>query len=172
MKTIYYCELPTPLGAMQVGISERGICMFEFPIEERIAQHKLKFSQDHEITEICPEYHFWGLQEQIESYFDGKRTTFDLELDFIGTDFQVNVWKQLVEIPFGKTISYLELADQLGDPKSVRAVAHANGLNKLAILVPCHRVIASNGELTGYSGGIWRKEFLLMKERGQNQLIF
>jgi methylated-DNA-[protein]-cysteine S-methyltransferase len=97
-------------------------------------------------------------------YFNGQRRTFDLPLHQPGTAFQQDVWNILTQIPFGKTISYLELARQTGDSKATRAVANANGKNNIAIIVPCHRVIGSNKELIGYAGGLWRKKWLLEHE--------
>ena len=101
---------------------------------------------------------------QLKEYFEGKRTDFDLKLNPKGTDFQKKVWGALLEIPFGKTISYLDLSKQLGDVKAIRAVASANGKNPLWIVVPCHRVIGTNGDLTGYAGGLHRKKWLLEHE--------
>jgi len=101
---------------------------------------------------------------QFKEYFEGKRTTFDLILNPQGTDFQKRVWDALLKIPHGKTVSYLELSKTLGNPKAIRAVAAANGKNPLWIIVPCHRVIGSNGDLTGYAGGLHRKKWLLEHE--------
>lgn len=108
-----------------------------------------------------------SLQEvvrQLNEYFLGNRKSFKLELDFGGTVFQKQVWNELIKIPFGKTISYLELAERLGNPKVIRAAASANGKNPIPILIPCHRVIGKNGSLTGFSGGLERKKWLLEHE--------
>lgn len=102
--------------------------------------------------------------EQLIQYFNGQRRQFDLPLNQEGTAFQKEVWSHLLSIPFGKTISYLELARMTGDPKAIRAVASANGKNNIAIIVPCHRVIGSNRDLVGYMGGLWRKKWLLEME--------
>ncbi len=102
--------------------------------------------------------------KQLDEYFNGILKIFDLPLRKRGTPFQMNVWDELEKIPYGKTISYLELAKRLGDEKVIRAAAHANGKNTLAIVVPCHRVIGSDGSLTGYAGGLRRKQFLLDHE--------
>lgn len=102
--------------------------------------------------------------EQLIQYFNGQRRIFELPLHQTGTAFQQDVWNILTQIPFGKTISYLDLARKTGDTKATRAVANANGRNNIAIIVPCHRVIGSNGELTGYAGGLWRKKWLLELE--------
>ena len=101
---------------------------------------------------------------QLEEYFAGKRTEFNLTLAPKGTEFQQKVWKELHKIPYGKTCSYLELSKKLGDVKAIRAVAAANGKNPLWIVTPCHRVIGSDGSLTGYAGGLWRKKWLLNHE--------
>jgi len=102
--------------------------------------------------------------QQLAEYFEGKRNNFDFPLNPKGTDFQKKVWNALLEIPFGKTTSYQELSIKLGDIKAIRAVASANGKNPLWVVVPCHRVIGSDGSLTGYAGGLWRKKWLLEHE--------
>ncbi|MEC8831484.1 MAG: methylated-DNA--[protein]-cysteine S-methyltransferase [Bacteroidota bacterium] len=107
--------------------------------------------------------------QQFQEYFKGNRTVFNLKLNPSGTDFQKKVWDALLQIPFGKTISYLELSKQLGDVKAIRAVASANGKNPLWIVVPCHRVIGTNGDLTGYAGGLHRKKWLLEHESPAKQ---
>ena len=106
---------------------------------------------------------------QLEAYFGGTRQTFELQLNLKGTDFQKSVWQELLNIPYGKTISYLELSRRLGDMKAIRAAAAANGQNPLWIVVPCHRVIGSDGSLTGYAGGLWRKKWLLEHESPYKQ---
>ena len=99
--------------------------------------------------------------EQLIQYFHGERRVFDLPINQVGTDFQQKVWHELLNIPYGKTISYLELSRRLGDPKVIRAAASANGKNSICIIVPCHRVIGSKMDLVGYGGGLWRKKCLL-----------
>ncbi len=106
---------------------------------------------------------------QLQEYFDGKRTSFDFKMNPLGTDFQLKVWQELLNITFGKTINYMDLAKNLGDPKVIRAAASANGKNPLWIVVPCHRVIGTDGSLTGYAGGLWRKKWLLEHENPTNQ---
>ena len=102
--------------------------------------------------------------EQLIEYFNGQRRVFDLPVNQPGTAFQQKVWSRLNEIPFGKTISYLQLAKNLGDPKVIRAAAATNGKNQLCVIIPCHRVIGSNQSLVGYAGGLWRKKWLLQHE--------
>lgn len=106
---------------------------------------------------------------QLNEYFEGKRTEFHFKMNPNGTDFQKKVWEELLKIPFGKTCSYQEITNNLGDPKAIRAVANANGKNPLWIVVPCHRVIGSDGSLTGYAGGLWRKKWLLEHENPVKQ---
>ncbi len=106
---------------------------------------------------------------QIEEYFLGKRKEFTFKLNPTGTEFQKKVWDELLKIPFGKTISYLDLSKKLGDPKAIRAVAAANGKNPIWIVIPCHRVVGSKGEMVGYAGGIHRKKWLLNHERTEKQ---
>lgn len=102
--------------------------------------------------------------QQLLEYFDGKRTHFDFRINPQGTEFQQKVWHELLQIPFGKTVSYMDITKKLGDVKAIRAVASANGKNPLWIVVPCHRVIGTDGSLTGYAGGLWRKKWLLEHE--------
>lgn len=102
--------------------------------------------------------------EQFIQYFNGERRVFELPINQLGTAFQKEVWSELMQIPFGRTISYMDLAKQMGDTKATRAVANANGKNNVAIIVPCHRVIGSNNDLIGYAGGLWRKKWLLEHE--------
>lgn len=171
-RKIYYEEISTPLGVMTAGVTPNGLALFEFPVENRIAEHKKKLAENYDhVSEPFSDV-LNSVKLQIAEYFDGKRTSFDLPLDLVGSDFQRNVWQSLLTVPYGKTMSYLELAALVGNKDSVRAVAQANGQNRIPIIVPCHRIIGSDGKLTGYSGGISRKETLLSLERGQNRLIF
>ena len=112
---------------------------------------------------------------QLENYLSGKTDTFDLPLQAEGTEFQKKVWAELLKIPYGETMTYMELAIKLGDSKAIRAVGTANGRNPIAILIPCHRVIGAGNKLTGYAGGIWRKKFLLeleMKNSVRKDMLF
>lgn len=109
---------------------------------------------------------------QLQEYLEGKRIDFDLKLNPKGTYFQKKVWQELLNIPFGKTMSYLDLSKKLGDVKAIRAVAAANGKNPIWIVIPCHRVIGTDGSLTGYAGEIWRKKWLLELENPTNQQSF
>ena len=120
------------------------------------------------ISPVIPEV-LTAAVSQLNDYFEGKRTDFNFKLNPKGTEFQQKVWQSLLEIPFGKTSGYLEQSKKLGDVKAIRAVASANGKNPLWIVLPCHRVIGSDGSLTGYAGGIWRKKWLLEHENPSAQ---
>ncbi len=146
----------TPLGIARIEGSINGL------------QSITVLDNEEEITDIIPE----PLEDsvyQLQEYFAGQRKAFTLELNPQGTDFQKRVWKALLNIPYGKTISYLELSKTLGDVKAIRAVAAANGKNPLWIVVPCHRVIGSDGSLTGYAGGLHRKKWLIAHENPVKQ---
>lgn len=147
--------LKTPLGTAEIIGDEQGI--------QSISLHDEGILASTEITEQIPKCIQDGIQ-QLDEYFAGSRVDFDLLLNPHGTDFQKKVWDELLNIPFGKTRTYLEQTKQIGDPKAIRAVASANGKNPIAIVIPCHRVIGSDGSLTGYASGIWRKKWLLEHE--------
>lgn len=150
------CLINTPLGVTKISGDEKGIASVTI------------LNANETITDIIPEV----LQDcacQLQEYFQGKRKSFSLKLNPKGTEFQNRVWAELQIIPFGKTVSYLELSKQLGDVKAIRAVANANGKNPLWIIVPCHRVIGSDGSLIGYAGGLYRKQWLLEHESPYKQ---
>jgi AraC family transcriptional regulator of adaptative response/methylated-DNA-[protein]-cysteine methyltransferase len=163
-------QISTPLGPMYAGASDKGICFLEFTdrkmingqIEDLQKQMKAKFVKGK--SELLDR-----LESQLEAYFSGQRREFDLPLDLHGTDFQKLAWEALLKIPFGETRSYQQQADRIGKPKAVRAVASANAKNHIAIVIPCHRVIAKDGGLAGFGGGIWRKKFLLDLEAPEQQ---
>ena len=159
--------IKTPLGDLLAGATVTGICLLEFTDTERIEMQlaRLKKSQNSIITHASSEY-FSLLDQQLRDYFSGGLSEFSIPLDLYGTDFQQQVWDALRAIPYGETRSYQEQAMAIGNPKAVRAVANANRNNKISIIIPCHRVIGKNGSMTGYGGGIWRKEFLLKLEAG------
>lgn len=149
-----------------IGATQRGICLLEFAYPKRSEPQlaELRKLYDDELVEVHHELHV-AVVEQLHEYFTRKRTVFDLPLDLRGAPFQLKVWHALLAIPFGETVSYIELARRIGDAKTVRAVGRANGQNRIAIVIPCHRVIGSDGSLVGYGGGIDRKRFLLNLER-------
>jgi len=159
-------RLLTPLGPMLAGATDEGICLLEF-IDRRMLETQVERLKKTLKAEFIPgvNEHFEPLNQQIEEYFNGTRKEFDLPLVTAGTDFQEKVWRVLQGIPYGATRSYKEQAQRIGNPKAVRAVARANGDNRIAIIIPCHRVIGSDGSLTGYGGGLWRKQYLLDLER-------
>jgi methylated-DNA-[protein]-cysteine S-methyltransferase len=154
------CILSTPIGAIEITGTEAGIRAISFLDDPAPASET-----------IPPE--LADCVRQLEEYFAGTRTEFTLELDPEGTPFERRVWAHLLDIPYGQTRTYMQIAEALGDPKAIRAVGRANGRNPLAIVVPCHRVIGSNGDLVGYGGGLWRKEWLLAHEgRPVQQALF
>jgi methylated-DNA-[protein]-cysteine S-methyltransferase len=154
MSTIISSYYQSPMGVLKISGSETFITEVHFCNEEFIAPPAIP----------APPQLLIECTEQLIQYFNGERRVFDLPLAQSGTPFQQGVWNLLTQIPFGKTISYLDLARQSGDTKATRAVANANGKNEIAIIVPCHRVIGSDRTLTGYAGGLWRKKWLLEHE--------
>lgn len=161
----------TPVGDLILGTYDNEVCLCDWryrkqreAVDQRI-QNSLNATYEEGHSPIMD-----NLKKQLEEYFNGTRQSFDIPLKFCGTDFQQRVWKELLKIPFGKTLSYLDLSLQLGDKKAIRAVAAANGANAISILVPCHRIIGSNGELTGYAGGLSAKKKLLQLEGSSTQM--
>ncbi|MGH1516402.1 bifunctional transcriptional activator/DNA repair enzyme AdaA [Chryseobacterium sp. JK1] len=159
-------RIETPLGTMFACAVDKGICLLEFTDRKDIEKQFSSLSKalNAEIVQGENKY-FKQLEEELAEYFEGKRQKFEVPLLVIGTEFQKNVWQLLLEIPVGETRTYKQQSEFLGNPKAIRAVGTANGINKIAILIPCHRVIGSNGELVGYAGGIWRKQKLLELEK-------
>ena len=159
---MYKKYIESEIGVIEVAGTENGV--------ESVSFVKKKLLQD---SETIPDV-LVDCVLQLEEYLEGKRKTFDLKLNMQGSEFQVKVWKELLLIPYGETVSYSYIAERLGDVNKVRAVGAANGKNKIAIIVPCHRVIGRDGELTGYAGGLWRKEWLLkhegVKVKGKEQM--
>ena len=146
----------SPLGLICVTSENEKICSVSFVDEPIKVKEKISLPKDKAIEERCI--------QQLSDYFFNKRRNFTFPFHQNGTSFQERVWLELEKIPYGHTISYLQLSRQIGDVKAIRAAASANGKNNLAIIVPCHRVIGSNGALTGYASGIWRKKWLLEHE--------
>ena len=164
--TFYQSSFKTPLGQMTCLATDEGIYLLEFKsrkeLKKEIETLKKKFDAtiekgDNKYTKM--------LKTQLKEYFNQKRQKFTLPLKLDGTDFQLKVWSELLLVPYGETRTYLEQAKSFGDEKAIRAMASANGKNKIAILVPCHRIIGSDGSLTGYAGGLEKKRFLLNLER-------
>ena len=150
--------ISSPLGTLKVEGNSKGITGINFVDEEPIQK------------EPIPET-LRGAVTQLQEYFNGTRTSFDLVLNPNGTPFQKKVWNKLLDIPYGKTCSYLDMAKALGDPKVIRAAASANGKNPISIVIPCHRVIGSDGSLTGYASGLHRKKWLLDLESPVMQTV-
>lgn len=158
--------MSTPLGPMYAAADDDGLCMLEFhdrkalPNQVNLLQRRLKarfIAGDHPL--------FDDLQQQLDDYFQQRRRHFDIPLNLCGSEFQRQAWQALQDIPYGQSVNYQQQAAAMGKSAAVRAVASANAKNPVAILVPCHRVIAKSGELAGYAGGIWRKRFLLNLEQ-------
>ncbi|UPM54893.1 methylated-DNA--[protein]-cysteine S-methyltransferase [Gottfriedia acidiceleris] len=147
--------IDTPLGTLRIVGNEKGVAFIDFVKEE-----------NDEIEKKVPPSLKDAGNELIE-YFSGSRREFSIPSIAKGTPFQESVWRELVKIKYGETASYADIANRIGNPKAVRAVANANARNPLSIIVPCHRIIGSNGKLTGYAGGLWRKEWLLNREQGR-----
>ena len=167
---LFSCRLPTPLGEMLAVASPQGLCLLEFigqkGVERELAQV--------EAARGGPAREGAGpvtdqLAHELAEYFAGRRTAFGVPLDLVGTPFQIEAWHALVAIPYGQTRSYASQARAIGRPTATRAVAAANGQNKISIVVPCHRVIGSDGSLTGFGGGLPRKRALLALEGGAAQ---
>lgn len=166
MEGIFLDQISTPIGTMIAGVTVEGICMLEFmdrkglQFQMRKLHKLLNATFTMAATELTSE-----LKSQLDDYFNHRRTSFNLPLIMTGTEFQQSAWQSLLEIPPGSTRTYQEQSIAIGRKEAIRAVAKANGENRLCILIPCHRIIGSNGKLTGYSGGIWRKRWLLDHER-------
>lgn len=157
--------MPSPVGQLTLVASDKGLSgiLWEDDKAGRVPLEEMREDANHHVLAQAT--------RQLEEYFSGQRKTFSVPLDFQGTDFQKKVWQALLTIPFGQTRSYAQIAQQLGNPKAVRAVGAANGKNPISIIAPCHRVIGSNGDLTGFAGGLAAKTLLLSLEgHGEKQL--
>jgi methylated-DNA-[protein]-cysteine S-methyltransferase len=165
-RVIAWSEMDSPVGPLTLAMTARGICYIDFGAGER-AQMNLKvwtYRRFHTVRLERKDRELEPAALQLKEYFDGNRRQFDLPIDLYGTPFQLRVWRELQSIPFGEVRSYKEVARAIGAPKAVRAVGGANNKNPVPILVPCHRVIGSNGSLVGYGGGLSIKEHLLKLE--------
>ncbi len=154
MQELYYTYYESPIGLIRIGGTDSFIAELGFIDHKDQIKHGEPGLSD--LMHFCT--------EQLIEFFSGKRKHFNIPIHQSGTIFQENVWNELLHIPFGNTLSYIDLAKKIGDAKATRAVAGANGKNNIAIIVPCHRVIGSDKSLTGYSGGLWRKKWLLQHE--------
>lgn len=164
--------IETPVGPLVAGATEDAVCLLEFS-DRRMLENQLKALRRRFGASLVPGANRWltALEKQLGEYFAGKRRNFDLPLKFPGTPFQEKVWSALLTIPYGTTCSYKAVAEKVGQPDAVRAVGTANGMNRIAIVIPCHRVVNANGDLGGYGGGLWRKRLLLDLEHGQGNLL-
>jgi methylated-DNA-[protein]-cysteine S-methyltransferase len=149
---MYKSIINSPIGFIEIKAGDEGITSILFLDEEETENNLLENP------------HIMNCIDQIKKYFNGELKVFNITLDINGTEFQKSVWNRLLQIEYGKKISYNQLAEELGDKKQVRAAANANSQNPIALIVPCHRVIGSDGSLTGYAGGLWRKKWLLDHE--------
>lgn len=156
MEKIFTAYFNSPIGLIKFMGNEKGILTLDF-----IDKANESADSEQELLPSCMN----ECRQQLSEYFEGKRKMFDLQLVINGTAFQQKVWNRLIDIPYGKTLSYKDIAEQSGNIKAVRAVGNANNKNKIAVVIPCHRVIGSNKSLTGYAGGLWRKEWLINHER-------
>lgn len=160
---MFISTIDTPLGSLHIHASEHAITYIGFIDDHRriastnLTERDKKNAQSNVITELAA--------EQLIEYFAGERKTFDLPLGPQGTDFQKQTWQQLLQVAYGETASYLDIANAINKPKASRAVGAANGKNPISIVIPCHRIVGSNGTLTGYAGGLDRKSFLLSLEQ-------
>ena len=158
--------MDTPLGPMIAGATDRGLCLLEFT-DRRMLEQQLTTLRRRFKAALAPAAHphLLALRTELAEYFEGRRRTFSMPLDAPGTPFEERVWSALLEIPYGETRSYQDIARVVGSPAAVRAVGRANGMNRIAIVIPCHRVVNKSGELGGYGGGLWRKRRLLHIEQ-------
>jgi methylated-DNA-[protein]-cysteine S-methyltransferase len=152
---MYKLDYPSPIGVVEIVGTNEGI--FSILFTERDSPLNVRVAETPKVLEDA--------YRELDEYFRGERQTFSFPCIVDGTPFQTSVWKTLQGIPFGGTASYKDIAVSMGNDKAIRAVGSANGKNKLSIVIPCHRIIGSNGKLTGYAGGLWRKDWLLQHER-------
>lgn len=172
LDTITRCAVTTtiesPLGRLLAAATDDGICLLDYAdgelVDRNLASMRRRFA-----ASVEPGEHEWlrQLSDELAAYFDARLTEFTVPVAPRGTPFQERVWQELRRVPHGTTITYSELAARIGQPSAVRAVASANGQNRINILIPCHRVIGKGGDLTGYGGGLWRKRLLLERERNR-----
>ncbi|MEO9482361.1 MAG: methylated-DNA--[protein]-cysteine S-methyltransferase [Ekhidna sp.] len=158
-------RVQTPLGSMMIGVTDEGLCLLEFT-DRKMIETQLSVLKRRMKSEMVTGKHplIDAVSTQLDEYFEGTRKVFDIPLVVPGTEFQQKVWNALIEMPYGITRSYKQQANVVGDVKAVRAVARANGENRISIIIPCHRIIGSDGSIVGYGGGIPRKQWLLKHE--------
>lgn len=167
MVTVRHIE--SPVGPIILGAAQGRLCLLEFTADGRWTNRTADFAKHFGDVQTGDSPVLDQAERELQEYFAGERKTFDVPIHLAGTEFQMRVWKHLLRIPYGKTASYLEVAAALGDPNATRAVGGANGANRIAIIVPCHRVIAADGSLGGYGGGLPHKQWLLELESAAPQ---
>jgi AraC family transcriptional regulator of adaptative response/methylated-DNA-[protein]-cysteine methyltransferase len=163
--------LRTPMGPMVAGATDEGLCLLEFT-DRRMLERQLSILGKRFKLPLAPgdNDHLRRTRDEMDRYFAGELREFTVPLRIVGSDFQQRVWKALLRIPYGETRSYKQLAKSVRSPDAVRAVGQANGMNRMAIVIPCHRVVNADGRLGGYGGGLWRKQRLLALEQGQARI--
>jgi AraC family transcriptional regulator of adaptative response/methylated-DNA-[protein]-cysteine methyltransferase len=168
---IYLSWYESPLGPLILGANAKGLCLLEFS-DRRMLETQFKVLRARFNCPLLPgeNAHLKTIKDELGHYFEGQLKEFTVPLVYPGTQFQEKVWRNLLKIPYGETRSYEDLARAVGSPRAVRAVGTANGCNRIAIVIPCHRVVNKSGKLGGYGGGLWRKQVLLDLERGQRRL--
>lgn len=170
---LYSRQLKTPVGAMTAWAGDDGLYLFDFEYRTMLPQIQQRVLTYFKATVSEGDHPVFGLLEtQLADYFTGSLQAFNLPLQLAGSPFQIGVWKGLMDIPFGKVRTYKQQSVLHGDEKAIRAVASANGANGIAIIVPCHRVVGTNGSLTGYGGGLHRKKWLLDHEQRHSSAVF
>jgi AraC family transcriptional regulator of adaptative response/methylated-DNA-[protein]-cysteine methyltransferase len=169
-QTVTVQWIESPVGPLIAGSTTEGVCLLEFTdrrmLEKQLSTVKTRFK-----STIVPgsNHYLEQLESELKRYFEGTLKNFSVPLVYPGSVFQVQVWEQLMKIPYGQTISYETLAQRIGNLRAIRAVGTANGLNRIAIVIPCHRVVNKDGKLGGYGGGLWRKTFLLQLEQRNDE---
>ena len=163
--------IESPLGPLLAAADSRHVVLLEFT-ERRMLEAQFDTLRRRFKTAIVPgeNAHLAQLKRELAEYFDGRRTRFTVPLNYPGTPFQQKVWNELLKIPYGQTRSYEDIARAVGSASAVRAVGQTNGLNRICVVIPCHRVVNKDGKLGGYGGGLWRKQALLTLEQGQTQM--
>ncbi|WP_202081494.1 methylated-DNA--[protein]-cysteine S-methyltransferase [Caldalkalibacillus salinus] len=160
---LYYSVMESPVGPMTLACTKKGLCRIDYQAGDSVLRNLIRWSRQHFLTDQIQEddQALQDVKQQLDEYFRGERKSFDYPLELVGTSFQKLVWKTLRNIPYGEVRSYKEIAQMIGSPKAVRAIGGANNKNHIPIIIPCHRVIGSNGALVGYGGGLHIKEHLL-----------
>lgn len=167
-KNSYHTYYPSPIGILKIQFNKEALLNIEFDDHLREVKNNCQknFYEDPKILRI---YNL--IFDQLNQYFLGKRISFEIPIQLIGSDFELKVWNYLKKIPYGKTYSYSEVAAAIGSPGAARAVGQANSRNPITIIIPCHRVISADGSISGYTGGIWRKKWLLNHENNKSKNV-